>query len=113
MTRPAGWIVWVLGLTCAAVLVRLLDAGPPVQPVVMAAFLVLVPGASVLGRAPGWSRLLWVTAVVACSLSLATLVATALLFAGWCSPDRVLAVLVLTSLLGAAWHHLRRAAVER
>ena len=113
MTRPAHWTVWVLGLTAAAVLVRVLHTGPPVQPLVMAAFLVLVPGASLLGGAPGWSRLLWLTAVVACSLSLATLVATALLFAGWWSPDRVLVVLVLTSVLGSAWHHLRRRAVER
>ncbi len=113
MTRREDVTFWTLGLTAAALLVRVLEFGPPVQPVVMAAFLALVPGASVLGNAPGWSWLLWLTAVVACSLSVVTLVATALLYAGWWAPDRVLTVVVLTALLGSAWHHVRHRAVER
>ncbi|WP_225753259.1 hypothetical protein [Actinotalea sp. Marseille-Q4924] len=113
MTRAERRTLWVVGLTAAAVLVRLLEAGPPVQPVVIAAFLLVVPGASLVGGAPGWSWLLWATAVVACSVSLVTLVATGLLYAGWWSPDRVLAVLVVGSLISAASHHLsRRRAVE-
>jgi hypothetical protein len=113
VTRREDVTFWMLALTAAALLVRVLDVGSPVQPVVMAGFLVIVPGASVLGGAPGWSWLLWLTAVVACSLSVVTLVATALLYAGWWTPDRALAVVVLTALLSSAWHHLRRRAVER
>jgi hypothetical protein len=113
VTRREDLTFWTLSLAAAALLVRVLEFGPPVQPVVMAAFLVIVPGASVLGSAPGWSWLLWLTAVVACSLSMVTLIATALLYAGWWTPDRVLAVVVLTALVSSAWHHLRRRAVER
>jgi hypothetical protein len=107
VTRVEDVTFWTLGFTAAALAVLLLDVGPPVQPVVMAAFLLFVPGAAVLGGAPTWSWLLWLTSVMACSLSMAVLTATALLLAGWWTPDRVLAVLVLTSLVSSASYHLR------
>ena len=113
MTRATHGTAGLLVLTAAAVLVRLLDAGPLVQPPVMAAFLLVAPGASLLGMAPTWSWLVWSSAVVACSLSTAMLVASALLFAGWWTPDRVLAVLLVVSVLGPAWQHARGGAVDR
>ncbi|MCA1710219.1 MAG: hypothetical protein LC789_00705 [Actinobacteria bacterium] len=92
-TRPALPALFA-ALAVVAVLVRLLGAPAPARGAVLGVFLLLGPGAALVGDPPGWPRLAWWTAVLASSLAIALLVSCALLYAGVWTPDRVLAALV-------------------
>ena len=98
----------VLGGVTLAVLVRVLELPAPVRPAVLGAFLLVVPGAALVGSARTWSGPAWWTAVLSASIGLATLVSTALLYLGVWTPDRVLGVLVLGSAAGCAAHLVLR-----
>ncbi len=94
-----------LGVTALAVAARLIEVGPPVQPLMLAVFLLVCPGAALVGNPQGWSSTVWWTAVVSASVSISMLLSTALLYAGLWSPDRVLGGLLLGSAFGSATHH--------
>jgi hypothetical protein len=81
--------------------VRLLELPGPLRPWVTGAFLLLCPGAALVGPV-GWSRLTWWTAVLSSSIAISILVSTAMLYAGVWSPDAVLAVLAVGSVAGCA-----------
>ena len=97
----------VLGAVALAVVVRVLALPAPVRPAVLGAFLLVVPGAALVGSARSWSGPAWWTAVLSASLGVATLVSTALLYAGAWTPDRVLGVLAVGSALGCGLHLAR------
>ncbi len=90
MTRRAGA---ALALTAAAGLVVLLDPRPPLRPLVVGAFLLLAPGAALLSRTYAWPPLVWLTAVIATSLSVDVLLSSALFYLRLWSPGVVLACL--------------------
>ncbi len=103
-----------LGVTALAAAVRMTEVGPPVQPLVLAMFLLIGPGAACLGNPASWPSTVWWTAVLATSISISTLVSTTLLYAGVWSPDRVFLVLLVGSVLGAALHlRARRGSLTR
>lgn len=89
--RPLSFAVLVV--TALTLLVVALEVGTPVQPVVVGIFLLLVPGAAVILGLSTPSVAAWITAAVSASIALDILVATALLYAGWWTPVRVLVVL--------------------
>ena len=92
MTRRA---LAALGLAAAAALVFVLAPGPPVQPLVMGAFLLLAPGAALLARTRSWPAPVWLTAVVAASLAVDVLLSSALFYLRVWSPAVVLTCLTL------------------
>lgn len=91
--RPQLAVVVVLltGLSVAAVV---LELGAPLQPLLVAAFLMTGPGAAALLPARSWPVLPWLTAVVSTSLAIDVLVSSALLYLGWWSPAAVMGCLV-------------------
>ena len=97
----------LVALTALTVLAVVLDVGPPVQPVVVALFLVTAPGAALLLGVRSWPPLVWATAVVAASLTVDVLLSTALLHLRWWSPTVVLACLSTGCVAGALPHVLR------
>lgn len=99
-------LVVLTGLTVAVVV---LGAGPVLQPLLVALFLMAGPGAAVLLPARSWPVLPWLTAVVSTSLALDVLVSTALLYLGWWSPAAVLGCLAALC-LGCAGASLLRPA---
>ena len=97
----------VLGGAALAVAVRVLELPAPVRGTVLGAFLLLCPGAALIGDPRSWPRPAWWTAVLASSVALSILVSALLLYAGVWSPDRVLAALAAGSVAGAGFHLLR------
>ena len=83
-------VVLLTWLTVAAVV---LDVGAPLQPLLVAVFLVCGPGTAVLLHVRSWPALPWLTAAVSTSLSIDVLVSSALLYLGWWSPAAVLGCL--------------------
>ena len=90
----------VFALAWAAELVTRVGAGNPFRSIVVIGFLLLGPGLAVvpLLRIPAWPRL---TLAIGLSLAVDILVSTGMTYAGIWSPDGILAMLVLISLIGA------------
>ncbi len=102
--RTAGG---VLVLTALAGLVAVLRVGPPLQPLVVGAFLLVAPGAALLLGVRLETVALRITAVVSTSLAVDVLLATALFYAGVWTP------LVVGVALGALTTALSLAALVR
>lgn len=99
----------VLAGIALAVAVRVLEVPAPIRPVVLGIFLLVAPGAALVGNPRAWPPLAWWTAVLSASIAISILVSTALLYAGMWSADRVLAVLAVGSVAGCATHLVLRA----
>lgn len=95
MTLNPAHPALVVSVAALAVVVRLLEVPAPGRGAVIGVFLLVGPGAALVGDPPGWPRLVWWTAVLAASVAMSILVSSALLYAGVWTPDRVLAVLTL------------------
>jgi len=97
----------VLAGVAVAVVVRVLEAPAPMRPLMLGSFLLVCPGAALVGNPRTWSRLAWWTVVLAASVALSTLVSTALLYVDLWTADRVFGVLAVGSAIGCLAHLAR------
>ena len=104
LVLPAG----SAALTAACLIAYAFDWRSPVRTVIAVAFVLLAPGLAACEHLPG-RDLAWRLAIApAAGLAAATLIATALVYAGLYTPGATLIVLALltVTLLGtAAWRH--------
>ena len=105
--RPAAAVA-LLVLTALSVGAYALELGAPVQPLVLGAFLLIAPGSALLLRSDGWQPLVLCVGVLAGSLAVDVLLATALFFLGWWSPGAVLACLAVLCYVSSALTLLER-----
>jgi hypothetical protein len=108
-TWKVGRGLLVLALTAAADLAFVFDIGRPLQPLLIAVFLVMAPGAAALSRMTSWPPVVWMTAVIATSLSIDSLLTAALFYAHAWSPGAVMICLSLWCIACAAPGALREA----
>lgn len=103
MTRPAPiWPPMALASAALACVLVALDPESVVRAVAVLWFVLVCPGLSVVRLARLDDRLAEASVAVAASLAIAGGTSGALMYAGWWSPPRVLAVLVAVTIAGVA-----------
>lgn len=95
------WPVLVVVAAAVATVAVVAGIGPPWRPAAVLGFAGVCPGLAVVGPARLDDRVSEAVLAVATSVALIVLVSAALMYAGWWSAWRVLAVLVAVTVTGA------------
>lgn len=111
MRREPVVALSLVGLTVLTTVAVVAEVGSPLQPLLVALFLLLAPGTAVLLGTQSWPVLVQVTAVLSASVAIDVVLVLGLFYAGWWSPTSVLACLVVLC-LGCATASLRRQGVD-
>ncbi|MEM7113925.1 MAG: hypothetical protein AAF614_15935 [Chloroflexota bacterium] len=100
MKQSIWWPVGISAITFATLLAVLADIESPVRPALVFIFIFLCPGLAYVRLLGLGNRILEWTLSVAFSISVATLVSEAMLFAGLWSSPRILVIIVLITAIG-------------
>ncbi|HET6699114.1 MAG TPA: hypothetical protein VFG88_08515 [Nocardioidaceae bacterium] len=108
MSRASTVAGVTAGLGAVALAAVLVQPGPPLQPLLVFAFLLVAPGVSVVGLLEPSSLMWHLVMGVAISIALGVAVAQVLLFMGVWSPELGLLLLVAVTWVAAGMQLLRR-----
>lgn len=107
MRQSIWWPIGISMMALATLFVVLVDLDSPIRPALVFTFIFIIPGLAYVRLLGLGNRVLEGTLAVALSMSIATLVSEALLFAGLWSSPRILVVIVFITAIGIALQIVR------